>query len=108
MKKTLLSRRGAAIEMAIGVLYLMMGLSIILVSSAAIQNSQRRKDFAEFNNKVELMEITDYIIENPEATTYGEDYSITYNEGNYTVTNTKNNSVVLEFTVTDGKISSWN
>lgn len=105
MKKTLLSRRGAAIEMAVVVMFLMMGLSIILVSVSTIQISQRNKDVDALNEKVELMEITDYILANPNATSY-DGYSITNNAGNYSVT--KNDKIVLEFTIEGGKISSWN
>lgn len=106
MKKTLRSRRGAAIEMAVVVMFLMMGLSIILVSVSTIQISQRNKDVDALNEKVELMEITDNIIKSGSP---GEGYDLEItDEGKYIVRDSENNKIVLEFTVKDGKISSWN
>ena len=57
MKKLLLSRRGAAIELAMAVIFLMMALCIILVSVATLQKSQRQKDLNDLDNKIELWKI---------------------------------------------------
>lgn len=112
MKKRLLSRRGAAIELAIAVIFLMMALSIILVSTSTLQVSHRKKDMAEFENKVELMQITDCIIEGsslPEGFTY-ETSERTENETVYTIYDVyEGENVVLTIEIDDdGNITSWN
>ena len=70
MKKLISSRRGAAIELAIGVMFVMIALSIILVTNASLQNKEMKSDVADLEQKIELMEITDYIINNPEEVEY--------------------------------------
>ena len=107
MKKLISSRRGAAIELAIGVMFVMIALSIILVTNASLQNKEMKSDVADLEQKIELMEITDKILADPDVTQY-LDYKISNNNGTYTVTDNAEN-VVLTFTVDEnGKIISWN
>ena len=107
MKKLISSRRGAAIELAIGVMFVMIALSIILVTNASLQNKEMKSEVADLEHKIELMEITDKILADPDVTQY-LDYKISNNNGTYTVTDNAEN-VVLTFTVDEnGKIISWN
>ena len=64
MKKTLLSRRGVAIEMAIGVMLIMLAVSIILLSLATIKVDRQNDDLADLNTRVTLDEIGEYVCEN--------------------------------------------
>ena len=114
MKKRLLSRRGAAIELAIAVIFLMMALSIILVSVATMQGAHRKKDIAELENKVELWEIGEHVCENRVYYKTNNEVMI---ENNYTVKydgGTKyeiyeGSNVVLTIEIDDdGNITSWN
>ena len=111
MKKTLLSRRGAAIELAMIVLALLMVVSIVLLTMASIQYNNLKSDISGFESKIELYEITDFIINNPEIDytnghTLENGYVITLSEKTYTVKDGDN--VVLTI-VTDGSgnITSW-
>lgn len=109
MKKLLLSRRGAAIELAMAVIFLMMALCIILVSVATLQKSQRQKDLNDLDNKIELMQITDSIINDPptENKDLGNGYFVTVEEDKYIVT--EGEKVVLTIVIDDdGNITSWN
>ncbi len=106
MKKLIYSRRGVAIELAIGVMFVMMALGIILVTNASLQNKQMNSDLADYEEKIEMYEITDYIIANPSATDY-LGYKISNNSGTYTVTDTEG-TTILTIEVQDGKITSWN
>ena len=113
MKKLIYSRRGVAIELAIGVMFVMMALGIILVTNASLQNRQMNSDLADYEEKVEMYEITDWIIE---GTTIPEEYTITptttsVDEVEYTIYKvTKNDVEILTFTVrnSDKTITSWN
>ena len=112
MKKLLLSRRGAAIELAMAVIFLMMALCIILVSVATLQKSQRQKDLNDLDNKIERMQITekviDYVKQHPETDDFNiDDVYMVDVEGNiYTVTSEGNTIVTI--TINDGEIISWN
>ena len=112
MKKLLLSRRGAAIELAMAVIFLMMALCIILVSVATLQKSQRQKDLNDLDNKIERMQITekviDYVKQHPETDDFNiDDVYMVDVEGNiYTVTSEGNTIVTI--TINDGEITSWN
>ena len=61
MKNLIKSRRGIAIEMAIGAMFIMMALSIVLISISGMQIAHRDNDLKDFDNKVEVYEITDSI-----------------------------------------------
>ena len=114
MKKTLLSRRGAAIELAMIVLALLMVVSIVLLTMASIQYNNLKSDISGFESKIELYEITDYIIDNPDATEYNG-YTITPEskiEGEVVIQTTytvKDGENVVLTIVTDGNgnITSW-
>lgn len=109
MKKLIYSRRGVAIELAIGVMFVMMALGIILVTNASLQNKQMNSDLADYEEKIEMYKITDWIIEGTELP---EGYKFTsVSQDGYTIyTVTKNDVEFLTFTVrnSDKTITSWN
>ena len=110
MKNLIKSRRGIAIEMAIGAMFIMIALSIVLISISGMQTRHMKNDLDEFDKKVEVYEITDLImkgsIENGTVTTSsGNVYTIGTNENTYTVT--KDGNQILIFTVENKTITSW-
>ena len=110
MKKLITSRRGVAIELAIGVMLVMAALGIILVTNASLQNKEMKSDVSRFEQKIELYEITDYVIENKDDLSKFESefvgYKISKTDNTYTVT--QDGNTVLTFTVENGIITSWN
>ncbi len=108
MKNLIKSRRGVAIELAIGAMFVMIALSIVLISISGIQNAHKKNDLENFEEKITLYEITDYIIENKptEAETY-KDYNITLDGSNYIVKNSDGETVLTIGVGQDGKITSW-
>lgn len=64
MKNLIKSRRGIAIEMAIGAMFIMMALSIVLISISGMQTRHMKNDRNDFHEKIEVYEITDYILKN--------------------------------------------
>lgn len=122
MKNLIKSRRGIAIEMAIGAMFIMIALSIILISISGMQTRHMKNDLNDFNEKVECYQILDYFTNNSIAsgnvTINHVEYNIAKNEienettGDtiieYVVTDIKSNNAVLTI-ITDisGKITSW-
>ena len=125
MKKTLLSRRGVAIEMAIGVMLIMLAVSIILLSLATIKVDRQNDDLADLNTKVTLDEIGEYVCEevckktdtfneepqiikyNGEETVYSATKTID-TENNITLVITEDDAVALTIVLTEsGRIISW-
>ena len=122
MKNLIKSRRGIAIEMAVVAMFIMIALSIVLISISNSQIRYMKNDVEDFNEKVEVYEITDHILKNhkPDGTIteysdsncviVGEKIEGTTNEYEYTVT--KNGNMVLTLTIkTDSSnkntITSW-
>lgn len=111
MKKLIYSRRGVAIELAIGVMFVMMALGIILVTNASLQNKQMNSDLADYEEKIEMYKITDWIIDN-QGYDYNsgqpfEGYVITPNANTYTIKDAEG-TTVLTIEVDGNKITSWN
>lgn len=111
MKKLLLSRRGAAIEMAIGVMLLMIAVSIVLLTLSTIKHDRKEDDVAQLENRIEEMQVTDSIIEGNELPT-GYSYEtemVTENEIEYTLYKVyKNDELVFSFKVNgEDVITSW-
>ena len=122
MKKTLLSRRGVAIEMAVGVMLIMLAVSIILLSLATIKVDRQNDDLADLNTRVTLDEIGEYVCENRnsydegiltpieidgEETVYSATKTID-TENNITLVITEDDAVVLTIVLTEsGNIISW-
>ena len=109
MKNLIKSRRGIAIEMAIGAMFIMIALSIVLISISGMQTQYMKNDLQELNEKIECYEITDYILKNHKLGETIREYSDsnyvivgteiegTIDEYEYTVT--KNGNVVLTLTI---------
>lgn len=117
MKKLIYSRRGVAIELAIGVMFVMMALGIILVTNASLQNRQMNSDLADYEEKIEMYEITDWIMNNPGLNNYKASFpdcemNWTGNDDTRTYIVTKGGEQILSFVAEkDGdkyKITSWN
>ena len=113
MKKLISSRRGAAIELAIGVMFVMIALSIILVTNASLQNKEMKSDVADLEQKIELMEIGEYVCEHQADFTEGQltpientVYTVLRSENTYEIY--KGENVVLTIEVDGNKIISWN
>ena len=64
MKKLIKSRRGVAIELAIGVMFLLMAFTIMLLSTAGLQNGHRVDDYEDFKEKIEINNIGEYVVAN--------------------------------------------
>ena len=112
MKNLIKSRRGIAIEMAVGAMFIMIALSIVLISVSNMQIDHRDNDLDEFNEKIELYEITDKILSDTVVngmeleTSSGSKFTINIVENKYDVIDSEGN-VVLTLTVSDRKITSW-
>ena len=76
MKKQLLSRRGAAIELAIGVMLLMIAVSIVLLSLATIKHDRKKDDIVQLESRVELNKIGEYVCVNRNSYTKFEPETI--------------------------------
>ena len=110
MKNLIKSRRGIAIEMAIGAMFIMMALSIVLISISGMQTRHMKNDRNDFHEKIEVYEITDLIIKgqivNDTVTTSSDTvYQVYENNNTYTVT--KDGNQILTFTVDNNTITSW-
>ena len=118
LKKIIKSRKGAAMELAIGVMFLMMAFTIMLLSTSGLQNSLRVNDYEDFNEMVEVNNIGEYVAANSESYANKENSKIIIDgeDTGYTVTSDLNNTyiitkgeeTVLTITVIDGEITSWN
>ena len=64
MKKLIKSRRGVAIELAIGVMFLMIAFTIMLLSTAGLQNDHRVDDYRDFKESMEINNIGEYVVAN--------------------------------------------
>ena len=129
LKKLIKSRRGVAIELAIGVMFLLMAFTIMLLSTAGLQNRHRNDDYNSFKERIEINNVGEYVVE------HKGDYSISATaykiEGNveenipdgYYVLHSENNKfeiyrgdttdgvdsmeLVLTIEMNNGKITSW-
>ena len=122
-KELIKSRRGVAIELAIGVMFLLMAFTIILLTTAGLQNSSLIKDRDSFYEKVELDQIgeeaclkvlADDDVNLDEKITIRDDYymivkDVTYDTICYEINIFRDEEAVLVIEINgDGKIISWN
>ncbi len=129
MKKLIKSRRGVAIELAIGVMFLMIAFTIMLLSTSALQNDHRVDDYQSFKEKIEVDNIGEYVVEQykANASNYpkGEKIEIIIDgesTGYYVLNSTDVNSTNINLIIyendvanpalniwldADGKIISW-
>ncbi len=126
MKKLIKSRKGAAMELAIGVMFLMMAFTIMLLSTSGLQNSLRVDDYEDFNEMVEVNNIGEHVLGKQDNTYKTGNYVIIEIDNNYSVkyseaemkyeiykgndfTDTSNLELVLTIKLNNnGKITSWN
>lgn len=122
-KELIKSRRGVAIELAIGVMFLLMAFTIILLTTAGLQNSSLIKDRDSFYEKVELDQIgeeaclkvlADDDVRLDEKINIRDDYymivkDVTYDTVCYEINIFRDEEAVLVIEINgDGKIISWN
>ena len=91
-KKDNHSRRGVAIEMAIGVMFVMVALSILLLTYWTLENRIEVSDLNDFHEKVatfEVYDIGEYVYKTYADETDGE-HSFNFNNENYNVIKTTN------------------
>ena len=126
LKKLIKSRRGVAIELAIGVMFLLMAFTIMLLSTAGLQNKHRNADFKEFKERIEINNVGEYVVEqkgtypessNPQLISgenIPEGYYLIHIEsnkfeiyrGNYT-DHSSSSELVLTIIMDGNKITSW-
>ena len=116
MKNLIKSRRGIAIEMAIGAMFIMIALSIVLISISGMQTRHMKNDLDEFDKKVEVYRVIDEIEKTvkidhiPTTITIDETQVYNINQGEETneYTVTKDGETILTFTIgNNNTITSW-
>lgn len=124
LKKLIKSRRGVAIELAIGVMFTMIAFTIMLLSTAGLQNSHRNQDYKEFNERIEINNIGEHVLgdaeenannyksENRVPIVIDNNYSVKYtlSENKYEIYRGAEGSAELVLTIvldSNGKITSW-
>ena len=124
LKKLIKSRRGVAIELAIGVMFTMIAFTIMLLSTAGLQNSHRNQDYKEFNDRIEINNIGEHVLGDAEenANNYksgnqvpiviDNNYSVKYtlSENKYEIYRGDGESAELVLTIelgSDDTIKSW-
>ena len=99
LKNLIKSRRGIAIELAIGVMMLMTAFSIILLTTGTMQAQQRKDDYNDLVQKIEINEIGEYVCENIEtlksATSLKVDKTVAL-EGEYQGRDLSNYNVTID------------
>ena len=106
-----------AMELAIGVMFLMIAFTIMLLSTAGLQNRHRNDDYKDFNQMIEINNVGEYVLsnydyKNSERTSIiidGKDtgYKVTFSNNTYTIYEGDDTEPVLTIEITDGKITSW-
>lgn len=89
LKKLIKSRRGVAIELAIGVMFLLMAFTIMLLSTAGLQNRHRNDDYNSFKERIEINNVGEYVVEN-RISYSGASQQVIANFDDYSVSNTDN------------------
>ena len=106
MKNLIKSRRVIAIEIAIGAMFVMIALSIVLLSISGMQSAQGNRDAAEFQEKIDMYELTDKVlagkitfVDGSDSTEYisedGNEYIISF------TTETENKTYVIKKQLND-------
>lgn len=72
LKKLIKSRRGVAIELAIGVMFLLMAFTIMLLSTAGLQNRHRNDDYNSFKERIEINNVGEYVSKHSTAFVVGQ------------------------------------
>ena len=125
MKKLIKSRRGVAIELAIGVMFVLMAFTVMLISTAGLQNKHRNEDYKEYMEMMEVNNVGEYVVANKGLYDSGlkkieidieseNTYSATVVDNEYKIYRGEslNDKSKLELVLTitldsNGKITSW-
>ena len=99
-------RRGIAIEMAVGMMLIMIALSIILLTVSRLQSGHRREDLADLNERIEIYRILDTIDEDGIDAVKDNGYTVTPSGNTYEIKNGEKTVVTVEITV-GNTIASW-
>lgn len=120
-------------EMAIGVMFLMIAFTIMLLSTAGLQNRHRNEDYKKFNQMIEVNNVGEIVCSNFDAykneveftpiktnvvdenenlveVDTGYDVKCTTNENNkyiFEICERDETVPILTIEITDGKITSW-
>ena len=112
-KKDNHSRRGVAIEMAIGVMFVMVALSILLLTYWTLENRIEVSDLNDFHEKVDTFEVYDigeYVYEKyaKGEKDYNLDKAYTVEEVDNSLQISKNGTIILTIVLgEDNSITSW-
>ena len=106
IRNTLLSRRGAAMEMAILVMFVVLALSVILVSNATLQKKNMDSSLEGIDN-LELSSAGEqYLADKTELDGY--EYDNTEDNGESIIIITRQETgAKLTITIEEDKITSW-
>jgi hypothetical protein len=123
LKKLIKSRRGVAMELAIGVMFLMIAFTIMLLSTAGLQNRHRNDDYKDFNQMIEINNVGEHVFGNTDIDYIDNLAEITLYDNDYTVQKAVNEYKIYRghdleslegldpiLTITydsNGKITSW-
>ena len=103
-------------ELAIGVMFLMIAFTIMLLSTAGLQNRHRNDDYKDFNQMIEINNVGEHVLSNKYESSEktpiiidGKDtgYKVTFSNNTYTIYEGDDTEPVLTIEITDGKITSW-
>ena len=120
LKKLIKSRRGVAIELAIGVMFLLMAFTIMLLSTAGLQNRHRNDDYNSFKERIEINNVGEHVLSNRDiyngSATHSilidSNYSVRYTatENKYEIFRGEGEDAELVLTIelgSDNSITSW-
>lgn len=104
MKKLIKSRKGAAMELAIGVMFLMMAFTIMLLSTSGLQNSLRVDDYEDFNEMVEVNNIGEHVVANYNPICSCDDYNTC---DHYSTKKDNENNPITKKIIIDGEDTGY-
>lgn len=116
LKKLIKSRRGVAIELAIGVMFLLMAFTIMLLSTAGLQNRHRNDDYNSFKERIEINNVGEYVVAHPDETEInvnGVDYTVVETANKFEIyrgvnlTDFEGLEPILTIEMDGNKITSW-
>lgn len=110
-------------ELAIGVMFLMIAFTIMLLSTAGLQNRHRNDDYKDFNQMIEVNNVGEHVLGNTDIEYIDNLAEITLYDNDYTVQKAVNEYKIYRghdleslegldpiLTITydsNGKITSW-
>lgn len=108
LKAAIKSRRGIAMELAIGVMFITVALSILLFSNALLQNSKGVQALDDLEKKVLIGQMLEYTKDYVENNENGIEVPLDSIDKTNDVYIVSKGDITLEVTFgADGKITSW-